>query len=243
MAGPTLRIEAPNRTARAGGISKVATVRQNDLIGAAEGVVFQSDGCTFPFTEEVRCFATAPVPNKTYAGIEIEGAIGAPFTLVAGVACFINPDQDEAERAAAAFEAGKDRALEGALATWAALGTALPAGGSVIGAIATVDQELDDNYIAQGVILMSRADVVRAETALMMGSDGIPHTTNGTPVLASGRVTPGTVYGLGSISIDHTATQNYESYDLEGNMHYALAEAIFVLAVDCEFRVMSTTGV
>lgn len=242
MAGPTLRIEAPARKERAGGIDKIAEFRQNDRVGNAEAVVYQSDGCTFPYTEEVRCFAAAAVPDKTYVGIEVEDAIGAPFTLVAGVSCFINPDPDEEARAAAIFEAGRGRALEEILGVWADGGTALAAGGTVAGAIGRVDQELDDKYIGQGVILMSRADVVAAESVLTLGADGIPYTTNGTPVLASGRIEPGTVYGVGAILVEHSATQNYNTHDLESNLHFALAEAIFVLAVDCEFRVKSSTG-
>lgn len=245
MAGPNLRIEAPARKERAGGISKVAEFRENGRVGNAETVVYQSDGCTFPYTEEVRCFAAATVPDKTYTGITVEDAIGAPFTLVAGVACFINPDPDETARALAIFEAGQDRALEEILGVWADGGTALAAGATVGGAVALVDQELDDKYIGQGVILMSRADAVLADAAGIISvkdGDAYPTTINGTPVLASGRIEPGTVYGTGAILVEHTATNQYDTHDLESNMHYALAEAIFVLAVDCEFRVKSSTG-
>lgn len=245
MAGPTLRIEAPARKERAGGITQVAEFVQNDRIGNAEAVVYQSDNCTFPYTEEVRCFAAAAVPDKTYAGIEIEDAIGAPFTLVAGVSCFINPDPDEEARARAIFDAGKDRALEEIVGVWADGGVALAAGTSVEGAIALVDQELDDKYIGQGVILMSRADAVLADAAGAISvedGDAYPTTVNGTPILASGRIASGTVYGVGAIKVEHTGTQNYNTHDLESNLHYALAEAIFVLAVDCEFRIKSSTG-
>ena len=242
MAGPTLRIEAPARAARKGGITKVAEVRENGAIGNAEAVVYQSDGCTFPYTEEVRCYAASTPPDKTYAGIEVEDAIGAPFTIVAGVACFINPDPDEKERARRLHDEGRDRVLEEVAEAWASAGTALAAGGSVDGAIAIIDQELDDKYVGQGVILMSRGDAVRAEFALTLGADSIPYTINGTPVIASGRVAPGTVYGLGAIVIEHTPILEVDGYDFEKNKHHALAEAIYVLAVDCEFRVKSSTG-
>lgn len=244
MAGPAIEIQAPVRTDRVGGIGKVATFRPNDRIGIAEGVVFQSDGCTFPQTEENRCYAAAAVPDKTYDGIEIDDAIGAPVTLYAGVSCFIAPDPDEYERAERALASGRDRVLEELLGTWAAGGTALTAGGSVAGAIAEVEQDLDDNYIGRGVILMSRADAVRAdaEGALEAHDDGIPTTVNGTPVIASGRVVSGTVYGLGSIVVEHSATSTRETINPTENKHYALAEAVYVLAVDCEYRAKSATS-
>lgn len=244
MAGPTLRIEAPTRAARAGGITTIAEFRTDNEIANAEGVVYQSAGCTFPYTEEVRCFAADPVPDKTYDGIEVEDAIGAPFTIVAGVACFAGPDPDERERARRILDDGQGRVLEEILGVWGDGGTALAAGGSQAGAIALVDQELDDKYVGQGVILMSRADAVLADTAgaLELGDDGIPRTVNGTPVLASGRIAPGTIYGLGAILVVQTTANDYEALDPEKNMHYALAEAVYVLAVDCEFRVKSSTG-
>lgn len=244
MAGPAIEIEPPVRADRAGGLGKVATFRQNDRIGLAEGVVFQSDGCTFPQTEESRCYALTPVPDKTYDGIEIDDAIGAPVTLYAGVACHIAPDADELERAERALVAGRDRVLEEILGTWAAGGTALTAGGSVAGAIATVEQDIDDNYIGQGVILMSRADAVRADAEGAIHSDpsGVPVTVNGTPVIASGRIASGTVFGTGAIVAEHTGTVSRETYDLTKNKHYALAEAVYVLAVDCEYRAKSSTG-
>lgn len=242
MAGPTLPIEAPARAPRQGGISTVADFRPNQRIGLAESVVFPSQGCTFPSTEVNRCYSADPVPDKTFSGIEIEDAIGAPFTIYAGVACFVAPDPDELERAERLLADGQDRVLEEMIEAWAAGGTALTAGGTVLGAIAVVDQELDDKYVGQGVILMSRADAVRADTALRLGSDGVLRTVNGTPVIASGRIAPGTVYGTGAIAVDHTSTRSYQAIDHEKNMHYALAEAQFVLAVDCEFRVKSSTG-
>lgn len=244
MAGPAIEIQAPVRTDRVGGIDQVATFRQNDRIGIAEGVVFQSDGCTFPHTEENRCYAAATVPDKTYDGIAIDDAIGAPITLYAGVSCHIAPDPDELERAERALRAGRSRVLEELVATWATGGAALPAGGTVTGAIAQVEQDLDDNYIGQGVILMSRADAVRAdaEGSLHAGLDGIPTTVNGTPVIASGRIAPGTVLGTGSIVVEHGDTVSRETVEPTQNKHYALAEAVYVIAVDCEYRVKSSTG-
>lgn len=242
MAGPTIEIAPPPRTPRVGGLSKVATFRSNDRLGVAESVVFQSDGCAFPSTEESRCIATAPVPDKTFSGIDIEDAIGAPFTVYAAVQCFAGPDPDELQRAEAIYEQGLDRTLEGVLGVWAAGGTALAAGGTAAGAVALVEQALDANYLGRGVILMSRADAVRADVDGMLhdGPDGIPYTINGTPVIASGKIAPGTVYGTGAIAVEHSAMFSHEQIDPTHNKIYALAEANFVLAVDCEYRVKSS---
>lgn len=245
MAGPKIDIAPPPRTPRVGGLSKVATFRPNDRLGAAGSVVFQSDGCEFPDTEASRCIATAPVPDKTFDGIVIEDAIGAPFTIYAAVACFAGPEPDELERAERTLREGEDRTLEGVLGTWADGGTALAVGSNIPEAIAIVEQELDSKYLGQGVILMSRHDAIfaNANGDILDGdvrNDGIPVTVNGTPVLASGRIEPGTVYGLGSIVVEKSETVTRDVVNPTQNKIYALAEASYVLAVDCEFRVKSS---
>jgi len=242
MAGPIIEVTAPARVAREGGLADVAEFRLNDRLGAAEGLVFQSDGCTFPRSEPNRCIAETPPADKTFDGIEIEGAIGAPFTLYSAVACYAGPDPDFAERARRLLDEGRDRPLEDALETWASAGTALPNGGDVVGAVAAVEQELDSNYLGRGVLLMSRADAVRADAAGIVEKVGDQiQTINGTPVIASGMVTPGTVYGLGSITVEHSSVIGRDIVHPTTNKHFALAEASFAVLVDCEFRVKSAT--
>lgn len=244
MAGPTIEIAPPVRTPRTGGLSKVATFRTNDRLGVAASVVFQSDGCEFPKTEKSRCIETAPVPDKTFAGIAIEDAIGAPFTIYAGVECFAGPEPDELARAERTLAEGEDRTLEEVLGAWASGGTVLAVGSNIPEAIAIVEQELDSKYVGQGIILMSRHDTIFANSNgnILDGdvrSDGILVTVNGTPVLASGKVAPGTVYGLGAIVVEKSTAFSHELVDPTHNKIYALAEANYVLAVDCEFRVLS----
>jgi hypothetical protein len=243
MAGPTIEIQPPVRTDREGGIRDVATFRSNDRLAVAEAVVFQSDGCTFPDTEELRCIAATPPADKTYDGITIDDGIDAPFTMFAGVACVAGPDPDEKERARRIFDSGQDRELENQLEAWATGGTALTNGGSVIGAIKRVEQAIDDQYIARGNILMSRADALEAAAGGAIEiTDGVLKTKLGTPVIASGRVALGTVYGLGAIVVEHTEVLEREVLDPTTNTQYALAEAVFVIAVDCEYRVKSSTA-
>lgn len=244
MAGPVVEIGSPVRTDRTGGISKVATFRPNSRLGAVQSLVFQSDGCTFPQISEHLCYTGAASPaSKSFDGIEIEDAIGAPFPLYAGVMCLAGPDPDELERAQRALEKGRDRALEEELYAWAQGGLSLGIGETVTGAVALVEQALDDAYVGQGVILMSRADAVRAdaEGAIHANLDGIPTTVNGTPVLASGRVESGLVFGLGAIVVEHGNPESREVVETRMNRHWALAEEVYAIAVDCAYRVRAST--
>lgn len=240
MAGPAMEVAPPAREKRVGGLSSVATFRPNDRLGAVGALVFQSDGCTFPRTEVSRCIAETPPADKTFDGIDNQDAIGEPFTLYAGVACYAGPEPDFAERARRTLAEGRDRPLEDALETWAAGATALAAGTSVAESLALVEQQLDSAYIGRGVILMSRADAVRADAqgALHTVGDQIK-TINGTPVIASGVVTPGTVYGLGSITVEESAVVEHDVITPQENKHYAIAESSHALLVDCEFRTKS----
>ena len=241
MAGPSLEVAPPARKPRAGGIAAVAEVRTNDRLGAVAELTFQSDGCAFPQVSQHLCYAgTATPEDKRFDGIDLVDAIGAPFPLYAGVKCFEGPEPDELARAERTLEQGQDRALEGVLAAWAAGGSALPDGTGVAGALGEVEQAIDDQYLAQGVILMSRGDAVLADTALVRGADGLLTTVNGTPVIASGRVEPGAVYGLGAVTVERSGASSYEVVDPESNTRWALAEAVFAIIVDCGFRVKST---
>jgi hypothetical protein len=244
MAGPTIEIQPPRRTPREGGIdTDVAEYRSNDRLYTAEAVVFQSDGCTFPDPDENRCYADAPVADKTYDGIEIEDAIGAPFTLYGAVSCFATPDPDEEARANAILSEGQGLELETALGTWADGGTALTAGANVIEAIGRVEQALDSQYRGRGVILMSRFDAVLADAAGALDwRDGRPYTINGTPVIASGGIAIGTVKGVGAIVVERSEVISREVIKPLTNRIYAVAEQSFVIAVDCEFRVKSATS-
>uniref|UniRef100_A0AAU8EFN6 Major capsid protein n=1 Tax=Microbacterium phage Judebell TaxID=3230835 RepID=A0AAU8EFN6_9CAUD len=244
MAGATLTIAAPARLARLGGIMSVADVITDARLGIGPDVVYQAEGCEFPYTEVLRCFAETPPPDKTASGIEVANAIGEPFTLVAGVRCFINSDlADFLRRAREQLAAGQDRALEEVFGVWADGGIALASGTSVAGAVATVEQELDDKYIGRGTIAMSRFDAVMADAAgVLKLVDGVPQTINGTPVLASGRIAPGEVYGTGRIGIVNNGVNEYEATDFSTNNHFAIAETQFALTVDCDFRVKSATS-
>ena len=242
MAGPTIEVSAPTRAPREGGIKDIAEFRANDRLGIAAGITWQANGCAMPNTEELRCYAEPAPADKTSEGISLEDGIGAPFTVYAAVECLLGPDPDESERARQALDAGYDRVLEDRLWQWAQGGTALAAGGSPIGAIARIEQALDSGYVGRGVIVMSRYDAVLADAdGALHREDGKLYTINGTPVIATGEAPPGTVYGVGAIIVEHSETLVNEVEHLEYNKRYALAEAVYAIGVDCEFRVKSTS--
>ena len=242
MAGPAIEVAPPTRAPREGGLFTAADERSNERLAISDNLVFQSDGCTFPRTEVQRCVAETPPPDKTFDGIELENSIGTPFILYAGVACYAGPEPDFDERARAILDQGRERMFEDALETWGAGATALANGGSVTGAVALVEQELDANYLGRGIILMSRADAIRADAEGVLHKVGDQlQTINGTPVVASGSVTPGTVYGFGAITVESSSVKVVDVIGHQDNTHYAVAESAHAILVDCTFRTKSAT--
>lgn len=245
MAGPRLPVEPPVRAEREAGIEKVATFRPEERLGAVESVVFQSPGCDFPQISEHLCYSGVLSPDdKTFGGVDTLEAIGPAFPIYGSSKCYMGPDPDFTERAKAQLTEGRGRILENELETWAAGATAVatPAGAGVQAAIARVEQELDQKYRGRGVILMSRYDASMggAANSIQPGEDQILVTKLGTPIIASGTVTPGTVYGLGAVTVLHDReVREYDVLDPEYNQHYALVEQVYEILVDCNFRTKS----
>lgn len=240
MAGPTVEVEPPVRVPREGGLSTVATYRQNQRLAASDALVFQSDGCTFPRETVIACIDDTPATPKTFDGIAIDGAIGAPFALYGAASCFIGPDADYAERARRVLEGGRDRAVEEKLEAWGAGGDVVTSTGGVVGAIAEIEQGLDNGYVGRGVILMSRADALRAAAGGAVERDGDTLRTKlGTPVVSSGSVASGTIYGFGAVVVEESPVNEFDTTNPQNNRRYALAEAAYAVLVDCEFRIKS----
>jgi hypothetical protein len=234
-------VAAPARQTRLGGIRAAATWVTNARIGAAEGVVYVSDGCTFPLPAIGLCFGETVVTEKDGVGLDQFTGVGEPFALYGGVACFIGPDSDFPERARNILIQGEDRAIEDRLEAWAAGGTPLTAT-DIVDAIASVEQEADQNYLGRPIILMSRADAVRAAAAMAIeyGIDGLPYTVNGTPVVASGSVTTGALAAIGAVTVLRSEIGDIGTFDHTLNTEWAVAEAVYSIIVDCDFRVYAT---
>ncbi len=232
---------APARQKRLGGIRSVASWVTNTRIGAAEGVVYVSDGCTFPVEAIGLCYTqNGTATPKTGESIDSFNGIAEPFALYGGVECFIGPDNDFAERARNVLIQGEDRVIEKRLETWALGGTAVVAT-DIVGAIAAVEQEADEDYLGRPIILMSRGDAVRAAAAMAIeyGIDGVPYTVNGTPVVASASVTSGTLFAVGAVTILRSEINDIDTINHTLNTEWAVAEAVYAILVDCDFRVVA----
>ena len=112
-------VAAPARQTRLGGIRPVATWVTNARIGAAEEVVYISDGCSFPMPAIGLCFGEQIEEEKEGVGVDHFTGISEPFALYGGVECWLGPDSDFADRARNILIAGEDREIEGRLAAWA----------------------------------------------------------------------------------------------------------------------------
>lgn len=228
--------EAPTRPARLGGIKRVAEIRTADRIGASEQITYISQGCTLPQPAIGLCYGTPVVTPKTSVGLaNINAAIPA-FVQYGGVQCFISPDSDFPARARRILEDGEDRGIESRIATWANTNGFALAGGTIAVAIGQVEQDMDAKYMGQGYILMSRADAVKAaaSSALEPGLDG-PYTINGTPIVASGAVTSGTIYGIGATTILKSSVVDIDTVNVTTNKNWAVAEAVYAVLIDCNY--------
>lgn len=231
-------VAAPARQARLGGIRPVSTWVTNARIGAAESVVYVSNGCTFPLPAIGLCYGTAVVTEKTGVGIDSYTGIIAPFALYGGVECFIGPDGDFEERARNILLEGEDRAIEGVLQNWlSANATVAGAGALTADRIALVEQHADANYLGRPIIVMSRASAVRAaaEGAIEYGIDGLPYTVNGSPVVATSKITTDVVYAVGAITVLRSETTVINTVDVTTNTDWAVAEAVYSIIVDCNY--------
>jgi hypothetical protein len=234
-------VAAPARQTRLGGIRAAATWVTNARIGAAEGVVYVSDGCSFPQPAIGLCFGETVVAEKSGVGIDQYSGIGEPFALYGGVECFIGPDSDFPDRARNILIQGEDRAIEARLATWAAAGTSVT-GGNIAASIAAVEQEADQDYLGRPIILMSRANAVLAAAAqaIEYGIDGLPYTVNGTPVVASGAITANAIYAVGAVTVLRSDVETIDTINHTVNTEWAVAEAVYSVIVDCNFRIYAT---
>lgn len=235
--------EAPARAERLGGIKRVAEVRTAPRIGAAESVLYITDGCTFALPAIGLCYSNAVSTPKTGVGLGNIAAAVPPFALYGGVRCWAGPDSDYQERARNILEWSEDRAIEQRLAAWATTNGTSVTGGSITGAIAAVDNALDVNYVGQGVILMNRGDAVRAASAFAItyGIDGA-YTVNGTPVVASGAVPAGTVLGVGAVTILKSNVEAIDTIAPQSNTEWSVAEAVYAVLVDCNYAVKAATS-
>jgi hypothetical protein len=237
-------VAAPARSPRLGGIRAAASWVTNARIGAAEGLVYLSNGCTFPQPAIGLCYGESVEDEKEGVGIDQFDGIGEPFALYGGVDCFIGPgnETDFPTRARQILSDGEDRAVEDRLSTWAAAGHDVGDSADVVEAIAALEQYADANYLGRPILLLSRGDAVRASAkyAIVYSLDGLPYTVNGTPVVASGMIDDGTYSIVGATTVVRTEVFDINTINWKTNHDFAVAEATYTILVDCDFRATST---
>lgn len=241
-------VAAPARSPRRGGIRDIATFVSNARLGATETVAFISKGCTFPQTAPGLCYGEQTSNLKAGVGVDTINGIGAPFAQYAGVECFISADSsaDYSQRALGLLHEGEYRGLESRLAAWAEAGTSIGASTDIVEAIAGLENRMDQDYPGQGVIILNRGDAVRASAAGAIwgwtGVDTVPTTVNGTPVLATSSATWTTASAVGAITVLRSETNTFPGMDHTTNMDWQIAEAVYAILVDCEYRIQTAIG-
>lgn len=243
MATPTSRADAPQRSPRKGGLSAVTgPYRTNERLGVGGTVLFDPEQCGFTFGEVAMCYSTDTTQDEMVGSAPANGAsIGENFGGYTGVECYLNGNvQEYAPLAQAQLIAGQDRFIEARLGTWLEASTATAAGATLFDAIALADARGDLDYIGLPVVHVNRGDAVRAvaEGSLIAGAPGSGElwTPNGTPVVASVAYAASRVYVSGSIAVEHSSIGVFPGQDLTHNTTLAIAERVYSLLVDCEYR-------
>lgn len=245
-----LQVQAPTRRPRQGGIKAVVGefVTENRLAavpGGATQIGWEDSGCGFPKTTRAGCYDDVVADaEKIPDGVEIVNIIGDPFARYKGVECWLGGDtlgSTYEEQARTAFEQGEDREVEEVLVAWAAAAATPGAATSVVKAIGVADDYADENYVGQPVMLMSRdaANEAFAGGALAY-RDGVLVTAAGTPVISTGAFPAGvddqTVMAIGMPAVYASDIIARMAIAHAENLAMAIAERVFAIGVDCEFR-------
>lgn len=241
-------VQAPARQPRVGGIKDVApAIVEVTRAGTFQGLVWEDSACSArPAATRAGCFdpADPDADPKEGSGVDQFTTIGEPFARFAGVTCWIGGDEDGssyAEQARAALEGWEDREVEEALVAWAEAAVDTAAAASLAAAIGALENDVDVDYIGRPVLVMSRVDSAAAFAAgALVRADGHLVSGNGTPVLATGKATIGTVSMIGQPVVYASPVTEIEATHHTSNVTLALAERIYALGVDCDYRATAT---
>lgn len=242
MATPTVRIQAPRRLPRKGGITAVAEVFEDPRIAAAGALQYDAEACSLAVGEIQLCYGPdVSAADKTGDGLSAGEGIVPVFGGFVGVQCYAGSTEDEyGPRAKAQLEAVQDRLIESVLWGWLTAEAATGAGATLAAAIGAAEEHADANYVGLPVLHLSREDAVLAAAAGAISpnpaDNGKLWTPNGTPVVASSSYASGTVAVSGGVSVGHTPTKVIEGQDYAHNQFLAIAERAYGLAVDCDYR-------
>lgn len=238
MADPIFPVEAPTRTPRRGGIRSVAEFRTDNRIGLGGKLVYTSADCSLAVGEAVLCYpspAPAQTP-KTRDGVSQYQSVLNVFGGYYGVECWLDGEEYEAV-AREGLDRGSDRLIESYLRVWIDSKAASGTPETLVEAIGMADAHADLNYAGAPILLMDRADAVRAgaDGALDFDKDGNLWTPNGTRVVSSGQFTEGNVGVTGALTVYETDPVVSRTRDLTLNTELAIAERTFGILADCNF--------
>lgn len=243
MAAPTSFAPAPVRTPRVGGLSSVVgPYRDNPRLGVGGRVQFDPEQCGVTFGAVALCYneGDPAQEEKTGAGIGAGLSISDNFGGYTGVQCYLNGEiETYGPMARAQLEAGQDRFLESRLFAWFSTGPQSTVT-SLADAIANADAQADIEYIGRPIMHLNRGDAVRAvgEGLLVTGSSGSGEiwTPNGTPVVSSARYESNAVAVSGAVAVEQSGIRVFEGLNITENTMLAIAERVYALLVDCEYR-------
>lgn len=245
MSEPTVLVAAPRREPRRGGIKSITgDFIRTERLGAASKIHYISDGCVWPSNAPGLCWGASAPGDKTFGGMDVEDGVGSIFGQYVGVECYLG-EGHEAEfmaRARRQLEFGEAHEIEASFVNWAAGGSAAGSGVGVYNALAALEEYADQHYIGAPVILMSRRNAVLGD------EDGVLHgdkqggiwTINGTPVVSTWLMPDDKIYAIGWPSVYASDIVTAPSRNITQNREQALAERIYAMAVDCQFRAVAT---
>ena len=241
------QVQGPVRRPRQGGIKSVVPefIRQPRL-AVSQGIAYEGSGCALPSATRAGCYDDLyPSLPKTPTGVNQYDAIDPGiFALYAGVECYIGGDADGpsyVEQAASLLEAGEDRGVEQRLASWsiAGFGSNPMYAPNITAAIGQLENAADVSYVGAPILLMSRiaADQAVADGVLSR-EDGRLITPNGNYVIATSAIPVNQPFisAVGSVAVYASDVVSALALEHDENLSMAIAERVYSIAVDCDFR-------
>jgi len=249
------KVQAPARQPRAGGIRSVVPdfipeARLTIAQGAQGGIAYEDATCAKPSRTRAGCFDEtdndALDDDKESTGVgQYTSILEAPFALYKGVECFIGGDDEDQtfeEAARRGLEGWEDREVEAELWAWALGASTSGTAANISLAIGAAEKYADANYIGRPVLIMSRGLAAKADLSL---KDGTLWTINGNPVISTGVVDDAddtTVVAIGMPAVYAGEARAYPTMERSKNIARAIAERVYDIAVDCDFRHIVTVA-
>lgn len=247
MADPMVLVAPPRREARRGGIKSLGEFVSTDRLGAAANINYISNGCSFPSVAPGLCWGNVITGDKTAEGIGVENGITSIFAQYAGVECFIgmNSTEDYTERARNLLTATEEHEIEAVIETWGSLAPSPGAATSFAEGIALAERDADQKYVGRPVIFLNRGDAVlaAAEMAVSYDREGNLWTPNGTPVVSTWAVGVGEVIATGMVTVYASGIEAGVAMHHTTNVEMAIAERVYAVAVDCQYRYLANVTV